>query len=295
MATRRTIHCSISLSETVAQLSEFAQLLLDRIIIHADDWGVIEGTPTKIKAKCMPLSRRDVADFADAVAEIIAIGTAVAYLSGGKTYLRLVNFDAYQTGLHKRTSQKHLPLDGVQMSAAQYFSNFPGNSGKFREIPGNSLPTEGKRREEKRKEEQIPSESGGDEPPPESDEGVVYPTEPPEKPLLPQQQKVRAIMDLCAQAKLSNIPTGGRAAQLDRRYGVDLIRETIADLGSALDGRDVNYLASVLEARVLNPSLRPQFRQSGSAPPARPRRSQTTTTSEFEERQQALVRLQVKK
>jgi hypothetical protein len=150
MATRRSIHAKISLSESVEAMSEWAQLLWDRVIVHADDHGVGEASPAKLKGKLKPLSPRPPLDFATALAEMAEQQMLVIYASNDRLFYQISNFEEHQEGLHKRTKPS-MPLccDGVQLLPHEYIEAV---SGKFREIPGNSGLTCARGNEEKRNE-----------------------------------------------------------------------------------------------------------------------------------------------
>lgn len=137
---------SISTSVSIESMSEWAQLLFDRIVIHVDDFGRIEGDPIFVKATTKPLSNRTPAEFAAAITEMIRIGAIAAYTDGRRAYLHVSKHDEHQSGLHKRTHSKY-PEPSAKLTADEYLACV---SGTFREIPGNSS-TEEKRKEEKGK------------------------------------------------------------------------------------------------------------------------------------------------
>lgn len=135
-------------------MSEWAQLLFDRLVIWADDFGRMEGDPVVVRANTKPLSPRDPQDFASAVGEMITIGAVTAYAAGGKVYLHIDKHDDQQSGLHKRTKSHYpAPDDGKLLTANNYLAAVGGAPGGFPEIPVDSCPREEKRREEKGTEE----------------------------------------------------------------------------------------------------------------------------------------------
>lgn len=113
---------------TSGRLAEFSQLLFTLIVSHTDDWGRMAGDPFTVKHAVFPTSSRREDDFADALAAMSRVGLIKWFDADGVQVVQIVNFDAHQVGLHKRTPSK-----------------FPEFSGKFREIP-----SELKRREEKK-------------------------------------------------------------------------------------------------------------------------------------------------
>lgn len=130
MAVRRSIHAKISLSESVEAMSEWAQLLWDRIFVHADDFGRLEASPVKVKGKCKPLSSRPTEDFAMAIAEMATAGMVDLYEFENRVFLKVITFDRHQT-VPKRTESK-FPQSGRQVSPDEYLR-------KFHEVQGNNL------------------------------------------------------------------------------------------------------------------------------------------------------------
>lgn len=112
-------------------LAEFCQALYPMLVVHADDFGRMQGDTFTVKYSIEPTSPRPEGDFNAALDLLHDVGLIARYTVNGAIYLEIINFDEHQTGLHKRTKSK--------------FPKFPGNSWKVREIPGQE-----KRREEKR-------------------------------------------------------------------------------------------------------------------------------------------------
>ena len=134
MANRRMISKSISISEQVNELSDFAALLFSWMIPHADDWGVLPGSPKQVKALVIPMRRQSAKEVEKAIREMVSQELIWWYEVDGKLYIQFRTFDKHQEGLHKRTKPKN-PV-------------FPGNSGKLPEIPGQENRTEENRTEE---------------------------------------------------------------------------------------------------------------------------------------------------
>ncbi len=142
---------SLSTSEKFAALvteagplAEFCQLIYPLIVAHADDFGRIQGDPFTIKMMCFPVSPRSVDEFSRALAHLHSVGLIQRYEVAAKRYIQIENFDPHQLGLHKRTKS--------------VFPDIPGDSGKFREIPGQEKGTEGKGTEGKRTEQNLTTE-----------------------------------------------------------------------------------------------------------------------------------------
>jgi hypothetical protein len=123
MARGRMISKSLSTSEkfgglvALGELAEFAQLLYPLLVIHADDYGRLQGDAFTVKLMCLPVSPRPLETFAIALQQLDAADLITWYEVAGKRYIEIVNFDGHQSGLHKRTQSK--------------FPDIPGNSGKF--------------------------------------------------------------------------------------------------------------------------------------------------------------------
>ena len=127
MANRRMISKSISISTKVNSISDFAALLFTWMVPHADDYGVIDGDEGTVKALVVPRRKQTEAAVGQALSEMQKIGLIWRYSWKGKPYIQFVNWEEHQEGLHKRTAPK-LPI----------YQDCCGNSGNFREIPGNS-------------------------------------------------------------------------------------------------------------------------------------------------------------
>lgn len=153
MANRRSLAKSVSISDDVAKLSDFAALLFTWGIPHTDDYGIIPGSIGAIKALVVPRRKQSEEQVEKALHEIQRAGLIWRYVYKNKEYLQYVNFERHQDGLHKRTESRHPEFKAVC-----------NDSDNFREIPGNSLLNEGKGREEKGNEgkRNVPSSSRKD-------------------------------------------------------------------------------------------------------------------------------------
>ncbi|UNL94038.1 hypothetical protein CPY53_11005 [Paenibacillus polymyxa] len=138
MAEKRMISKVISISEKVNELPDiFDMLLFTWMIPHTDDFGRLAGSPAKVKALVVPMLDKLVSDVKESLHRLQSAGLIEWYEADGQKVVQVVNFEAHQQGLHKRTRSKFPdpPLD------------FPGSSGNFPNIP-----LEENRREEKRTE-----------------------------------------------------------------------------------------------------------------------------------------------
>lgn len=137
----KSLSCSqrfASLHSLVPELAEFAQSLYPLLVSHADDWGRQAGDLFTVKHLVHPGSPRSSEDFDRALKALDQVGLIAWYEREGRQVIQITAFDEHQSGLHKRTKSK--------------FPKFPGNSGKFREIPKSSHPTELNRTELNRTE-----------------------------------------------------------------------------------------------------------------------------------------------
>jgi DnaD/phage-associated family protein len=143
MANRRMIAKSISVSDETNALSDFAALLFTWLIPHSDDYGVIPGSPGRIKALVVPRRRQSETDIEAALEEMRRVGLIYRYQHGGHPYIQLVRFEQHQEGLHKRTAPRN-PLYSP--------SGESGSDGGFPEVPAGSGLTEPKPNEPKPRE-----------------------------------------------------------------------------------------------------------------------------------------------
>jgi len=120
VANRRMVAKSISISEQVNNMSDFAKLLFTWMIPHADDWGMIKGSAKVIKALVVPLTDHSTADVEKALQEIADSELIFWFENEGDQYIEFCKWDGYQSGLHKRTKPNYVS-----------FREIPGSSGKF--------------------------------------------------------------------------------------------------------------------------------------------------------------------
>lgn len=149
MARGRMIAKTVSTSQRYARLNhvagklaEFCQAIYPLLVAHADDFGRLAGDVFTVKHAICPTSPRKESDVEAALAALHTVNLVIWYEVEGRKCLQIVDFDKYQTGLHKRTK-----------------SEFAEPSGNFRE-----LPSEGKGREQKRTEEKGREGNGAEAP-----------------------------------------------------------------------------------------------------------------------------------
>lgn len=156
MANRRMLAASISVSEQVAALeTDFARLLFTWMIAHADDYGVLSGSPAKVRALVVPMLDVTVAAVADALADMEENELIWRYLAyDAQPFIQFRTWETHQSGLHKRTAP-HQPRR----------CDIPGDGEHFPELPGISRNFPLKGREQKGTEGEGGRE-GEDAPPP---------------------------------------------------------------------------------------------------------------------------------
>jgi hypothetical protein len=121
-----------ALHRTAGKLAEFAQSLYPLLVACADDFGRQSGDSFTVKCAVFPSSPRKEAEFGQVIRALVSVGLIEYYEVDGAQVIQIVEFEAHQSGLHKRTE-----------------SRFPGNSGKVPEIPSEEKRTEQKGKEEK--------------------------------------------------------------------------------------------------------------------------------------------------
>jgi hypothetical protein len=105
---KRMSSTDLSLSESLADCSEFAQLLFLYMIPHQDDWGRLVGNPGRVKAKVMPLCRRPAATFEKAIIELAEHSLICWYGDDGERYIAFKpeSCEEYQQGIHKTAVER---------------------------------------------------------------------------------------------------------------------------------------------------------------------------------------------
>src|SRR3990167_2975070 len=143
MARGRMISKALSTSEKYAKLydlagdlAEFCQATYPLLVAHSDDFGRLQGDLYTVKSLIIPGSSRTFPEIQGMLTALHRVGLIQWYCAeDGKNYIQINKFEPHQTGLHKRTA-----------------SRFPGDSGRFPEIPGDSRTTEEKGTEGKGRE-----------------------------------------------------------------------------------------------------------------------------------------------
>src|SRR5260221_134130 len=153
MANRRMLAASISVSEQVAQLhDDFTRLVFTWMIAHGDDYGVLTGSPARVKALVVPMLNCTVDQVNAALLDMEAQELIWRYSDDdGKPWLQFCTWEEHQSGLHKRTKPKAAHFPECRCGSCPP----PGSSRKFPEVPASRARAElnGIGKEEKRNEE----------------------------------------------------------------------------------------------------------------------------------------------
>lgn len=155
MALRRCISASLSTSQkhaalpaVVPALAEFCQALFPLLVVHADDFGRLQGDAFTVKHQCWPTSPRSVEEFNAALSALHRVGMVQRYAVDGREYLCVVNFEPHQPGLNKRTRSK-LPDPPELPGISRKLPDTPDVVGSVPVIPSEQNRTEQKGTERK--------------------------------------------------------------------------------------------------------------------------------------------------
>ena len=114
----RIIKESICTSEDIAKLSQGAEILFYRLIVHADDYGRYFGNPSIVKSNCFPLLADDIQN--DQVSawlqELEQAGLILLYTGAdGRKYLQFTKWDKHQQIRSKKSKFPAPDSNGYQM------------------------------------------------------------------------------------------------------------------------------------------------------------------------------------
>jgi hypothetical protein len=131
------------------RLGDFAQALYPLIVACSDDFGRMAGDAFSVKFEAFPTSPHKEADFETALSHMADVGLILRYTVDGKQCLQIVDFEAHQVNLHKRTRSRIPSPPGVSDDLPEV----PGKSDDAPEIQGRARAqnrTEPKRNEPNR-------------------------------------------------------------------------------------------------------------------------------------------------
>src|SRR4029077_13048718 len=94
------------LNDVAGRLAEFCQALYPLMVVHADDFGRHPGDPFTVRHVIDPTSRRTLDEFARGLTFLDDVGLIHWYPVDGRQFYEIVDFDAHQPGLHKRTKSR---------------------------------------------------------------------------------------------------------------------------------------------------------------------------------------------
>lgn len=107
----RIIKESITTSLQIEPLSYQAEVLFYRLMVNCDDYGLMHGHPSIIRAKCYPLRIDKVKDkdIEQWLSELIKQNLLFLYTANGVCYLKLTNWDKHQQkrAMHSKYPQPH--------------------------------------------------------------------------------------------------------------------------------------------------------------------------------------------
>lgn len=107
MATARLISRSISTSKRWNRLSSwFAKTLYMLLIVHTDDYGIIDGDAEEIKWKVLPAAQEGPEEIETALNELQEVGLICRYEWEDHQLIEILQFDKFQQGLQKRTGRR---------------------------------------------------------------------------------------------------------------------------------------------------------------------------------------------
>lgn len=139
MATARLISKSISTSKRWNRLSSwFTKTLYMLLIVHTDDYGIIDGDAEEIKWKVLPAASETPKQIESALEEMRQLGLIHRYQWKGHNLTEIIQFESHQQGLHKRTNRKFPSFQEIteeQGGEGNSFPEIPGNSGSKPEVP----------------------------------------------------------------------------------------------------------------------------------------------------------------
>lgn len=109
----RAIQRTVPQSETLARLDHFEERLYWRLLSQTDPWGLVEGSLSKVRARCVPLLSVTEDEVARALEHLILQRRIEVYIESGVMVCRLLDFDSQQpkqvTRLRNLSGSARLP------------------------------------------------------------------------------------------------------------------------------------------------------------------------------------------
>lgn len=99
----RILKESICISEDIAQLSWFEEVLFYRLIVSADDFGRYDGRPAIIKGRLFPLTGVTTKQIDEALKKLASVGIVALYEIDGHGYLQISAWERHQSPRAKKS------------------------------------------------------------------------------------------------------------------------------------------------------------------------------------------------
>ena len=128
-------------SETIDQLSEFAELFFTRLIMKADDFGRFYGSPKLLKSQLYPLKDYNLKQVEKWRDEVVRSGVVLLYVVDGKEYLEIKDFNQ-RLRLMKSKFPEPLTNDGQMTDNCQTDDGLKRNETKLETETNPKLETE---------------------------------------------------------------------------------------------------------------------------------------------------------
>ena len=93
----RILKESLTRSESINELSWFAEVLFYRLIVVADDFGRFDGRAAVIKGTCFPLKNVRTSQIEKGLNELASVSMIFTYTVKAKTFLQIVNWSNFQS------------------------------------------------------------------------------------------------------------------------------------------------------------------------------------------------------
>jgi hypothetical protein len=102
----RILRQSICRSDTIEKLSPSAEVFFYRLIVNADDYGLLSAKPELLKADLYPLKEIKLMEIVGLLADVETAGLIRTYEVADKQYLAIMQWDQHQ---RIRAKRSHLP------------------------------------------------------------------------------------------------------------------------------------------------------------------------------------------
>lgn len=107
----RILRESITTSETLNELSPEEEIFFYRLIVVADDYGLMDARPAILKARCFPLKDITPKHVEKCLVSLAKVGLIDLYEHGGKPYLSIRQWDQHQR-IRNARAKYPMPADG---------------------------------------------------------------------------------------------------------------------------------------------------------------------------------------